>query len=115
VLKFLGSNIIHWYILPKNTLSVNLMRFALYYNKNGDRKLILFSVAFMQYLSSFSIEMYSIWKICYDPNIENGFINLLAFVFVSNLEEAVAGFLQQNIAKGLLSEGVTLNFERVTG
>ena len=91
------------------------MRFALYYNKNGDRKLILFSIAFMQFLASFSIEMYSIWKICYDPNIENGLINLLAFVFISNLEEAVAGFLQQNIAKGLLSEGVTLNFERVTG
>jgi hypothetical protein len=86
------------------------MRYALYYNRNGDRKFILFSVAFMQFIASMSTEFYSVWVICNEKNPINAFINLLAFVFICNIEDAMSGSLQNNLAKGLLSEGVTLNF-----
>ena len=94
--------------------SVNLMRYSIYYNRNPSRKLVMFCVAFMQFTASLATEILNIYSFCVETDGWNIIQNIFVLLIISLLEDGVVLILNNNVAKGLLSEGATLNFKKVS-
>jgi hypothetical protein len=74
----------------------------------------MFFVAFMQFTASLATEILNIYSFCVETDGWNIFQNIFVLLIISLLEDGVVLILNNNVAKGLLSEGATLNFKKVS-
>jgi hypothetical protein len=94
--------------------SVNLKRFSLFTIRNPNRKFIMFSIPLMQFIAALVTEFTSILAICQYTSFNEIILNFAAPIIICQIEEHVFKNEQNNLGKGLLKEGVTLNFQKRT-
>jgi hypothetical protein len=90
------------------------MTFSLYITRNANRKFIMFSIPLMQFIGALATEITNVLAICRYKSYWDIIINVVVFIFISQIDEFVFMLQQNTLGKGLLKEGVTLNFQKRT-
>lgn len=113
ITRFICAIILHLQIEPEICQSINLMRFTIYRTGNASRKFPQFSVATMQFIGAIITEIINLVVICNETNPSNIVQNLLAFGVICQIDDFYVQSLKNNLAQGMLEEGVTLSFRKL--